>query len=475
MKLPLWSLPVLLEVTGGRPLGAPPTPIAGVSIDSRTINEGDAFFAIKGDRFDGHDFVRPALSRGASLAVVSQTRLAALGAVQGPLVVVDDVMKGLGAIGTAARARTEGKVIAVTGSAGKTTTKEMLRRALAPSGDVHVAPASFNNHRGVPLSLARTPESAAFAVLEIGMSHAGEIGPLSQLVRPHAAIVTTVEAVHLAAFDGVEAIARAKAEIFAGLEPGGAAILNRDNPYFTLLADLAKESGAGRIIGFGRHPEAEARLGDLTLGPASSEILAEIDGRDVIYTVGVAGEHMAINSLAALAAASFVGADIDPAAAALAEFSAGKGRGERVLLKLPAGSAILVDESYNANPASMRVALGVLARIEPREEGRRIAVLGDMLELGEREQEMHAGLAGLIDQAAIDCVHLVGPAMSNLWEALPPARRGVYAQTVEELMPLLADEISSGDIIMVKGSNGTRLGLLVGALTKSYGVDADAA
>jgi len=475
MTAPLWTLPALLEITGGRPLGPAPAPVTGISIDSRTIDKGDAFFAIRGEHYDGHDFVRPALANGASLAVVGQNRLVALGAFRGPFVVVDDVTDALRTLATAARARTDGKIIAVTGSAGKTTTKDMLKAALSPSGATHAARASFNNHWGVPLTLARMPKETAFGVFEIGMNHPGEIVPLSKLVRPDAAIVTTVEAVHLGAFASIEDIARAKAEIFAGLEPGGAAILNRDNPHFELLAGLAKEAGAGRIIGFGRHRDAEVRLADLKLGPASSTITARIDGKMRDYTLGIAGEHMAMNSLAVMAAVAFVGADLGRAAEALAEFSAGSGRGRRILLKLPAGSAILIDESYNANPASMRAALEVLSRVEPREDGRRIAVLGDMLELGVREAELHAALAEAVERAAVDCVHLVGPAMSALWEVLPPARRGVYAQSVEELTPLIAKEIAPGDVLMVKGSNGIRLGRLVEALTRDYGVDAEIA
>jgi UDP-N-acetylmuramoyl-tripeptide--D-alanyl-D-alanine ligase len=475
MTEPLWTLPGLVEASGGRPLGPPPKPITGLSIDSRTIREGDAFLAIKGEHFDGHDFVRPALAHGAALAVVSQNRLVALGALKGPFVVVDDVTDALRALAIAARARSPAKVIAVTGSAGKTTAKDMLKLALAASGEVHAAAASYNNYWGVPLTLARMPASAAFGVFEIGMNHPGEIRPLTKLVRPHAAIVTTVDAVHLGAFANVEQIARAKGEIFEGFVNGGAAILNRDNPHFDLLAKLAREAGAERVIGFGRHPDADARLEDLELKAGGSAIRARIDGRPIVYELGAAGEHMAANSLAVLAAAAVAGADVDRAAESFAEFSAGKGRGRRILLKLPAGSAILVDESYNANPASMRAALGVLSRVEPREDGRRIAVLGDMLELGVNEAEMHAALAEPIAEAAVDCVHLVGPVMASLWEALPPARRGVYAQTVAELTPRIAGAIAPGDVIMVKGSNGIRLGDLVEELTKRFGVDAELA
>lgn len=469
MTVPLWSTEALIAATSARPVGPEAGTITGLSIDSRTLAEGDAFLAIKGDRFDGHDFVGPAMARGASAAVVGQARLARLGAVTGPLLVVDDVAVALRQLAAAARSRSEAKIVAVTGSAGKTTTKDMLRLALASSGSVHAAEASFNNHWGVPLTLARMPQSAEFGLFEIGMNHPGEITPLVGLVRPHAAIITTVAAGHLGAFANVDQIARAKAEIFTGITEGGAAILNRDNRHYELLASLARDEGVSRIIGFGEDAEADVKLEEAQLGAAGSEIQVLIGGRRVRYAIPVPGAHVIANSLAVLAAAEAVGADVEAAAAALGAFRAGKGRGERVLLRLDGGSALLIDESYNANPASMEAALAVLGRAVPRDGGRRIAVLGDMLELGESEEALHAGLAEPIHRAAVDRVYLAGPRMKALWDVLPPDRRGVYAEAADDLRRIVADEIGPGDVVTVKGSNGVGMRNVVATLTERFG------
>ena len=274
-------------------------------------------------------------------------------------------------------------MIGVTGSVGKTGTKEALRLALARSGETHASVASYNNHWGVPLSLARCPASARYAVFEMGMNHAGEIEPLTRLVRPHVAIVTTVEPVHLEFFGSVEAIADAKAEIFRGLEPGGAAVINRDNPQFARLAARAKSAGVERIVSFGEHAKADARLIKCALHPDCSTVQARILGTDVTYKLGAPGRHVVLNSLAVLAAASLAGADLALAALALADLKPPSGgRGARITLDLPGGTALLIDESYNANPASMRAALALLGQAPMGPRGRRIAVLGDMLELG---------------------------------------------------------------------------------------------
>lgn len=468
MRTPLWRLDELIAAIGGRPVGPDAGTITGLSIDSRTIEEGDAFLAIQGERFDGHDYVGPALAYGASVAIVGQGKLARLGKITGPLLVVDNVTAALRDLAVAARRRTDAKVIAVTGSAGKTTTKDMLRLALASSGAVHSAPASFNNHWGVPLTLARMPQSAAYGVIEIGMNHPGEITDLVGLVRPHAAIITTVAAGHLSAFASVEEIARAKAEIVTGVVPGGAVVLNRDNRHFELLAALAREAGVTRIISFGEDAEADVRLEDAQLGPAGSEVQAQIGGRRIRYGLSVPGAHIVANSLAVLAAVEAVGADVEAAAAALGAFTAGAGRGERVLLRLDEGSALMIDESYNANPASMEAALAALGRAMPR-GGRRIAVLGDMLELGESEAELHIGLAEPIHRASVDRVYLVGRRMQTLWDVLPPDRRGVYAETASDLALVLAEELGPGDVVMIKGSNGVRMRDVVGALKERYG------
>ncbi len=461
MSAPLWSWETFLAATGGRPLGPVPETVSGISIDSRTIKPGEAFFAIHGDKHDGHDFVSIALAAGAATAVVSEDRLAALGRITASLTVADDVLGALTGVGVAARLRSHARIAAITGSVGKTTTKEMLATALAPGGAVHYSPASFNNHWGVPLTLARMPREAEYGIFEIGMNHAGEIEPLTRMVRPHVAIVTTVEPVHLEYFKDVEGIARAKAEIFSGVEPGGAAIINRDNPHYDLLAALAREAGVERIVGFGEHEDAEVRLTAAKLKENVSCIAATVLGEEVSYKLGAPGRHLVQNSLAVLAAVALLGGDLARAALALAKLSAGKGRGQRQELRVPGGTAMLIDESYNANPASMSAAIALLGQAEPGRNGRRIAILGDMLELGRGAEAMHAGLAAPLAEADVDAVFLVGPLMRSLWDALPVRLHGGYTERAADMEPLVVEAIAPGDVIMVKGSNASRMGPLV--------------
>ncbi len=461
MSRPLWTWDAFLGATGGRPLGRLPEAIAGISIDSRTIRPGEAFFAIHGDRHDGHDYVSIALAAGAATAVVSEDRLAGLGRITGSLTIVDDVLAALTGVGVAARLRSTARIAAITGSVGKTTTKEMLAAALAAEGAVHSSPASFNNHWGVPLTLARMPREAAYGVFEIGMNHAGEIEPLTHMVRPHVAIVTAVEPVHLEYFKSVEDIARAKAEIFSGVEPGGAAIINRDNPHYDLLAELAREAGVERVVGYGAHEDAEVRLDAVNLKENVSCIAATVLGEQVAYKLGAPGRHLVQNSLAVLAAVSLLGGDLARAALALAGLVAGKGRGQRQELRVPGGTAVLIDESYNANPASMSAAIALLGQTEPGRNGRRIAILGDMLELGRGAEAMHAGLAAPLAEADVDAVFLVGPLMRALWDALPVRLHGGYTERAADMESLVVDAIAPGDVIMVKGSNASRMGPLV--------------
>jgi UDP-N-acetylmuramoyl-tripeptide--D-alanyl-D-alanine ligase len=341
----------------------------------------------------------------------------------------------------------------------------MLALALAGDGLVHYSPASFNNHWGVPLTLARMPAAAKFAVFEIGMNHAGEIRPLARMVAPHVAIVTTVEPVHLEFFASVADIARAKAEIFEGVVPGGAAVINRDNPHFGLLARLAREAGVARIVGFGEHAEAEARAEVIKLKPDCSCVAASILGEKVTYKLGAPGRHLVQNSLAVLAAVSLLGGDLARAVLALGRMKPPKGRGARHRLALPGGgTATLIDESYNANPASMRAAIALLGQAEPGPHGRRIAVVGDMRELGSEAPALHAGLAEALVAAHVDRVFAAGPLMRSLFEALPEAMRGAYAGTTAEIESALADSLRPGDVVMVKGSNASRMGPLVEAL-----------
>jgi UDP-N-acetylmuramoyl-tripeptide--D-alanyl-D-alanine ligase len=464
----LWTIEDLLDATGGRPYGSPPPSISGISIDSRTTGKGDAFFAIKGERFDGHDFASAALANGASVLVVSEAKLPALGRLKAPMIVVDDVLGALEKLGAAARARTKAQIVAVTGSVGKTTTKSMLRHVLSACGPTHAAVASFNNHWGVPLTLARMPEETRFGVFEIGMNHPGEITPLVKMVRPHVAIITTIAAAHLGNFKNLNEIAAAKAEIFSGLVSGGHALLNRDNEKFAMLKKAAKAAGITRIHGFGEHKQADFRLRDAEYGAASSKIIARIGNRDVKATIGVAGRHIVQNALAVLAAAKLVGADVERAAASLADYQAEKGRGARYQLAVPGGTVTLIDESYNANPASMRAALSLLADAAPGEGGRRIAVLGDMLELGKFSEKLHAELAEPVVTAGVDRVFLAGPEMQALKIALPSELPAEQRETAAELVPIVTEELRAGDIVMVKSSLGIGFGKIVAALLDKF-------
>jgi UDP-N-acetylmuramoyl-tripeptide--D-alanyl-D-alanine ligase len=466
MSEPLWTIDALVAATGGRVRGTPAAAITGVSIDSRTIRAGEAFFAIK-NKLDGHAFVADALKAGAALAVVAESKLGELPK-DAPFVVVADVLEALRGLARAARLRTQAKIVAITGSAGKTGTKEALRLALARDGETFASTASHNNHWGVPLSLARLPQSARFGVFEIGMNHAGEIAPLVKLVRPHVAIVTTVEPVHLEHFKNVEAIADAKAEIFEAVEPNGAAVIPRDNPHYARLAAAAKKAGVVNVVAFGAHESAEARLIDVALKPNCSCVRAVIFGDDVTYKIGTPGRHVVMNSLGLLAAAKLVGADLALVALALAELAPPPGRGRRQTLHVGSGTVLLIDESYNANPASMRAALAVLANAPVGPRGRRIAVLGDMLELGRDAKALHRALGDAVE--GVDLVFCAGRLMRALWDALPAVRRGGYADTAARLESQVEAALSPGDAVMVKGSNASRMGDLVKALAARFRV-----
>ncbi|MBI3702450.1 MAG: UDP-N-acetylmuramoylalanyl-D-glutamyl-2,6-diaminopimelate--D-alanyl-D-alanine ligase [Rhizobiales bacterium] len=463
----LWTTSDMAAAMRADKYGALPADISGISIDSRSIGKGEAFFAIQGDNRDGHDFVEAALKNGAGLAVVARGKRAQFSA-DAPLLAVDDALEGLRDLARAARARSPAKIIAVTGSVGKTGTKEALRLALAADGQTHASAASYNNHWGVPLSLARCPASAKYAVFEIGMNHAGEITPLTKLVRPHVAIVTAIEPVHLEYFGSLEKIADAKAEIFAGIEPGGAAVLNRDSEQYARLAVAAKAAGVARIVTFGAHAEADARLKRHSLQPDCSTVEARILDADVTYKLGAPGRHLVLNSLAVLAAVSLAGADLALAALALDRLRAATGRGARMALAMPGGSALLIDESYNANPASMAASIALLGQAAIGPQGRRIAVLGDMLELGAQGAALHRGLAEPINAAGVDLVYCSGPLMRALWEALPSNRRGGYAETAAALEPAVLDAIRAGDAVMVKGSLGSKMGPIVKALERRF-------
>ena len=464
----LWTSQELIAATGGELLGAINIPMNGVSIDSRSLAAGDIFVAIKGDAHDGHAFAAQALTAGAGVAVVSHIDDAMLAA--GPALRVVDTLQSLEAMGRAARQRNAGKSIAVTGSVGKTSTKEMLRMALSASGKTHASAESFNNHWGVPLTLARFPRDAAFGVFEIGMNHAGEITPLVEMVRPDVAIITTIAASHLGHFASLNEIAEAKAEIFSGVVKGGVAVINRDTPFFDLLSKRAKEQGIRKIVSFGVHAGSDVRLSQVALHPTCSCISADVMGEAVTFKLGTPGQHMAVNSLGVLAAVKCVGADLARASLALAEAKPPKGRGGQQLLQLLNGDVLLLDESYNANPQSMAAALELLVTAAKSRKGRRIAVLGDMLELGESSADLHRGLARDLDKAKIDSLYAAGPMMKHLWDNVAAPQQGAYAEAAIALIDHLVANLRSGDSVVIKGSLGSKMGPVADALRHRFAV-----
>ena len=452
----LWTAAEAAAATGGSASGD--WTASGVSIDTRSLRPGDLFVALRGESRDGHAFVAEALARGAAAALVGSRPPGV--AADAPLLEVGDTLAGLEALGRAARTRSAARIAAGTGSVGKTGTKEALRHVLSAQAPTHASAASHNNHWGVPLSLARLPPAAAYGVFELGMNHAGELTPLTRLVRPHVAIVTTIEPAHLEFFGTVEAIADAKAEIFAGVEPGGAAVLNLDNPHCRRLREHAARAGVERILTFGAGADADLRLLDETGGAERSEVLARWRGQGLAYRLGVPGRHWVLNSLAVLAAVDALGADVPAAAAALASLRPPPGRGARYPIRAGDGTGLLIDESYNANPASVRAALQVLARLP----GRRIAVLGDMLELGEAGPELHAGLRDEVAAAGVERLFTCGPLMRGLFDAVEPRRRAAHAPSAADLVADLRAALRPGDVVLVKGSLGSRMGAVVAAL-----------
>jgi len=465
---PLWTGARLIGAMGARSQGPVPAAVTGASIDTRTLEPGDAFFAIKGER-NGHDFVAAALDKGAALAVVDEAHAGAFPA-NAPLAVVADVLRAMEQAGMARRAELSAKVVAVTGSVGKTGTKEALRLVLSRQGKTHAPVASYNNHWGVPLTLVRTPRDVRYGVYEIGMNAPGEILPLAKMVQPDVAVITTIQPVHLAAFESLEGIAREKAAVFGGLKRGGTAIINADIPQAGLLRELALAGGAGRVISFGESEEADVRLLGCALKPDVSTANASVLGQAVTYKLGSPGKHIVLNSLAVLAVVEALGADLALAALALSDLTPPAGRGARQVLHAPAGPFTLIDESYNGNPASMRAAIENLGRMPVSGRGRRIAVLGDMLELGETGPELHKGLADAVTGNGIDLVFACGPLMRTLYDALPSHRRGAYAAQATGLEPHVLDALRAGDVVTVKGSLGTRMGPIVKAMTARFPV-----
>jgi UDP-N-acetylmuramoyl-tripeptide--D-alanyl-D-alanine ligase len=465
---PLWTWNALVAAAEGTAEGIPAGAITSFSIDTRSLAPGEVFVALT-DQRDGHDFVGAAFKAGAAAALVRRDFVAPEGA--GPLIRADDPLAALGRIAIAARARLRpsARVVAVTGSAGKTGTKEMLRACLATAGKVHAPEKSFNNHWGVPLTLARMPADVDFAVIEIGMNHAGEISPLTRMARPHIALITNVLPVHVGNFpDGEQGVAKAKAEIFEGLEPGGLAVLPRDSRHYSLLDRAAAERGA-RIVTFGTTADAYVGAREIKLGDTGSDIVAEIAGHALSYRLGTVGVHIAVNSLAVIATLDALHLPLKPATAPLAGITPPLGRGARTLLKAGEGSILLIDESYNANPASMRAAIAVLGAVARTNYPRRVAVLGDMLELGEGSEGYHLGLAEPLASAEADVVFACGPNMQKLFESLPQERRGAWAPDSTALIGHVVDALQPGDVVMVKGSLGSRMAPIVAAIKAKHG------
>lgn len=443
----------------------------GVSIDTRTIQAGDLFVALKAVR-DGHDFVAMALEKGAAAALVTHRPDGV--AADAPLLIVDDVLAALEKLGKAARARTKAQVLAITGSVGKTSAKEMARAVLERQGKVHAAEASYNNHWGVPLTLARMPADTEFAVIEIGMSNPGEIAPLSRLARPHVAMITTVAAAHLEAFDDITGIAREKASIIDGLVTGGIAVLNADTETSATLQNYAARSEVTQVL-FGQMSRTW-RLDHVALSEGQTLVQADTPQGPLMFKLSTAGRHFAMNGLGILAAVDALGADPVQAAMDLGHWAPPAGRGTHETVTIdPAHEGedlILLDDAFNANPTSLAAALEVLASYTPRDnvgrfvKGRRVAILGDMLELGADEAAMHAEVAKDPSIPAVHLIHCAGPRMRHLFEALPEDQRGIWAETSAELAAAPAALVDAGDVVLVKGSKGSKVSLVVDAIRK---------
>lgn len=456
----LWSSDEAAQATGGH--SSHNWAATGISIDTRSLVEGDLFVALK-DQRDGHDFLNAAFEAGAAAALV--THRPSDVPQDAPLLIVADVLLALEALGRAARARSQAKVIGVTGSAGKTSTKEMLRTVLSKFGTTHAAEKSFNNHWGVPLTLARLPKESDFAVIEIGMNAPGEIAPLAKMANLDCAIITTVGPVHLAAFEDVSGIAREKASIFEGLGIKGTAIINADLVDSALLFQTAKPH---KTLSFGQDHESDFQLLETSHAMGKMSVCATAGGNDVIYKLSSIGAHFAMNSLAVLASVRALELDLSDAMMALSEWSVPDGRGAKTTVTLPAGGEIaLLDDAYNANPSSMAAALAVLAATEPaKKTGRRIAILGDMLELGENSRALHENLAQLAAIQDIDHVHTVGDEMAALHSKLDETHRGYCYASVQELVGELHRLLLPNDVVMVKGSLGAKVFEIVDAIKK---------
>lgn len=466
MSKVVWTKDELIAATGGTAQGNWPEKVTGVSIDSRSIARGEAYVALKGVSLDGHDFAADALKKGAGIAIVSQIPKDL--DKDAPVLVVADTLRALEDIGQAARKRSRAKIIGITGSVGKTGTKEMMAAALSAlgKGHVHASLKSHNNHWGVPLSLANLPQDAAFGVFEMGMNHSGEIAALTRQVRPDLAVITTIEPVHIEHLKTIEAIADAKAEIFEGMDKNGIVILNRDNEHHQRLAAAARAKGIGDIFFFGEDETADAELSDFSLRSSGSHVTAKIAGETLRYRLAVPGHHIVINSLAVLLAVKCLGGDAAAAAKALEVFEPLAGRGMRSEIVLMPGQPpiTVIDESYNASPASMEAAIKVLGMNAPKDSGRRVAILGDMLELGPQGPILHASLAAPVSEAKVDFVLTCGPLSEALHQVLPQAVKGPHFADSRAMAAQISQFVRPGDVILVKGSHGSQMSYIVRAL-----------
>ncbi len=456
----LWLAEDAASASGGGLAGADSWIATGVSIDTRTLQPGDLFVALKDVR-DGHDFVAAAFAKGAAAAMISDPR--ALG--HGPSLVVDDVLDGLSKLGVAARDRSSAKRVAITGSVGKTSVKEATLLALSASERTHASVKSYNNHWGVPLTLARMPQASAFGVFECGMNHRHEIEPLSRLVRPHVGVVTQIAPAHIENLGALEIIAAEKGDIYQGLEPDGFALVPADAPHADVLIAAAAR-WASHTVRFGRGAGCEARLVSYEAMEGGAVAQAEVLGRTIRYRVGAEGAHWSLNSLAAITAAHLAGGDLEAAAAALADLRPLDGRGAATRVTGPFGTITVIDDAYNANPASMGLALESLAARTPGPGGRRIAAVGDMLELGSASAAYHAALAPSVAKGNIDLVFCAGPMSTHLFEALALGQRGGRAAASAELIEPLISVLRDGDIVLIKGSNGSQMSRVVDALKR---------
>ncbi len=455
----LWTTKDIAEKTGGT--CDKDVKITGVSIDTRTLKKGDLFIALKGDFSDGHDYIGKAAEADAAAAITDRDIDADL-----PLVKTEDTLQALRDLGAAARDRSKALRFGVTGSAGKTGTKEMLGIVLKEFGKTHTSVKSYNNHWGVPLTLSRMPEDTEYGVFEMGMNHAGEISDLSKMVHPNIAIITTVLPAHIENFENEAGIARAKSEIVDGMDKDGVLILNADNPHFETLQKIGRDAGLTKIYGFGEEEDADATITDIKLAADGSKVKARILGEAVKFKLSIPGKHIALNALAVLTAIKAAGLDVERAAKILTKAEPIEGRGQKLEIKIEKGQPplVIIDESYNANPEAMKAAFKVLEMVEPKGDGRRIAVLGDMLELGPTGPTMHADLANPLLMAKADLVFTCGPQMEALFSTLPPPWQGAHEKDSFALRDPLLNAVRPGDVVLIKGSLGSKMAYIVEAL-----------